>query len=81
MATETQGLDLRAARVRRGISALQLATQLGVSGERVRQVERQSRPSEHDVARYVSALLALEIHHSERDLFQLTRRQQPLALA
>jgi len=53
------GRDLRAARVRYGVRADDIGRHLGLTGERVRQFERQPMPTSQTVARYLRALQAL----------------------
>ena len=58
-ADSVSGRDLRAARVVYGVRTVALAKELGVCGERVRQIERSSKPNQRDVDRYCSGLQAL----------------------
>ena len=52
----TSGLDLKLARVARGVSQRALADRLGVSPQRVSSVEAAYRPTAHMCARYLAAL-------------------------
>jgi len=54
------GLDLRAARVRRGLRAEDLARALSLSPTRVREYERYARPSKEFVERYFKALVSAQ---------------------
>jgi len=50
------GRDLKAERVREGLTQAQLAERLGVSRSRVSQIEGRLRPPDRQVARYWAAL-------------------------
>lgn len=55
-AVAISGRDLRGARVRLGLRAADLGSVLGVSAERVRQMERRSMPSLLEIQRYRIAI-------------------------
>ena len=55
----TTGLDLRVLRIRHRLRAADIARELRVSDERVRQIERTAVPSAQDVRRYTRAVRAL----------------------
>lgn len=55
----TTGRDLRAIRIRYAVRAEDIGQYLGLSGERVRQFERQPMPKPRNVSRYLKALEAL----------------------
>ena len=52
----TSGLDLKLARVARGVSQRAIARQLGVSPQRVSGIEASYRPTGEACARYLDAL-------------------------
>ncbi len=54
--TRSTGLDLRLRRVALGVSQTNLAASLGVSRQRVANVENMYRPPRTIVARYLAAL-------------------------
>lgn len=56
----TTGGDLRAARVRRGLRAVDLALAVHLSRERICQIERTQFPRQHDIDRYFRALNSAE---------------------
>lgn len=56
---QQRGRELRAMRVRLGITAEDIAQVLGVSAKRVRDVERMRRPTSTFTARYEAAVLAI----------------------
>ena len=53
------GTDLKIARVRRGIRAVDVARELGVSKQRVSQIESTTFPTRAAIRRYLAALEAL----------------------
>jgi len=55
----TTGLDLRVLRIRHRLRAADIARELRVSSERVRQIERLAVPSADNVRRYMRAVRAL----------------------
>jgi transcriptional regulator with XRE-family HTH domain len=52
----TLGLELRLARVVRGVTQAQIAAEMGVSPRRVATIELTLRPGPNAVARYMAAL-------------------------
>lgn len=53
-----RGVDLKAERVRAGLTQRELGARIGVSGRRVANVEAEYRPAPTIVRRYLSALTA-----------------------
>jgi transcriptional regulator with XRE-family HTH domain len=53
------GLDLKAQRVRRGLRAADVAAAIGLSRQRISQIEAAARPSHRDIDRYWIALARL----------------------
>jgi transcriptional regulator with XRE-family HTH domain len=57
-ASQLRGIDLKAERVRAGLTQLELATRLGVSTTRIANVEGAYRPPATIVERFLAALVA-----------------------
>ncbi len=58
MAPELRGIDLKAERVRAGLTQRTLGARLGVSGRRIANVEGAYRPAASIVRRYLAGLAA-----------------------
>jgi transcriptional regulator with XRE-family HTH domain len=63
---QTTGLDLKLARVARGVSQRAIARQLGVSPQRISGIEATYRPTAQICGRYSSALVAITGVEPER---------------
>ena len=57
-APQLRGIDLKAERVRAGLTQRALGDRLGVSGRRIGNVEAEYRPAAAIIRRYLSALAA-----------------------
>ena len=55
--SQFRGIDLKAERVRAGLTQRELGARLGVSAQRIRNVEGEYRPSARMVRRILAALL------------------------